>query len=333
MKRASHLLEKAAEPENLRLAFWKAKKGKSYSKGVLTFQTNLEANLFRLREQMLNSSVEVGDYRLFKVFDPKERQICAPAFREQVLHHALMNVCHEHFERVQVYDSYASRPGKGVHAALSKARKFTRSNNWFLKLDVRKFFDSIHHETLKVQLRRMFKDELLLGIFDTIIDSYSAQPGKGLPIGNLTSQYFANHYLAGLDHLIKEKMQATGYVRYMDDMVLWHDEKAWLKNAHQAIDEFVESNLNCSLKPEVLNRTERGLPFLGYLVFPHYVRLLQRSKRRFVEKIKYLNRKYHTGDWSEAACQRHALPLVAFTLQADAKAFRQRFIAEGAAIG
>ena len=156
MKRINHLLEKAAAPDNLRLAFWKAKKGKNYSKGVLAYQADLEANLLRLRGQMLCGQVEVGDYHLFKVFDPKERLICAPAFREQVLHHALMNVCHEHFERVQVHDSYASRKGKGVHAALKRAEAYTKQYAWFLKLDVRKFFESIHHGVLKGQLRRLF---------------------------------------------------------------------------------------------------------------------------------------------------------------------------------
>ena len=121
MKRVNHLLEKIADPENLRWAFWKARKGKSYSREVSPFRDDLERNLLLLRQQILSGLVEVGQYRFFKIFDPKERQICASAFREQVLHHALMVVCHDHFERVQIYDSYACRRGKGTYAALARA--------------------------------------------------------------------------------------------------------------------------------------------------------------------------------------------------------------------
>jgi retron-type reverse transcriptase len=324
MKRVDHLLEKAVEPENLRLAFWKAKKGKSYSKGVLAYQSNLEANLFRLREQMLTGFVELGNYHFFNIFDPKERRICAPAFAEQVLHHALMNVCHEHFERAQVFDSYASRQGKGVHAALRRAQVFTRRHEWFLKLDVCKFFERIHHDVLKEQLRRMFKDYRVLDLLEKIIDSYETQPGRGLPIGNLTSQYFANHYLAGLDHFIRRELQIGSCVRYMDDLVLWHSDKGRLKAAHVAVSDFVRENLSGELKPELLNRSTCGLPFLGYLVYPFQTRLARRSKRRFVKKMDALNHLFLSGEWSGAKCQCHALPLIAVTSHANAGGFRRR---------
>jgi len=326
MKKANHLIEKAANPENLRLAFWKAKKGKSYGQNVLAYQARLEENLARLREQILSGNVDVGHYRFFKIFDPKERQICAPAFAEQVLHHALMNACHERFERAQVFDSYASRRGKGTHAALKRAAGFARQHGWFLKLDVRKFFDSIHHRMLKRQLGQLFKEEKLLGLFDKILDSYQASPHRGLPIGNLTSQYFANHYLTGLDHFIREKICPAGYVRYMDDFVLWSDDPRFLRKALAEVQAFVQDELLCELKPPSLNRSACGLPFLGYLLLPHQIRLAQRSKRRFVKKWRILDEKYHTGEWSEAICQRHVLPLVAFTAHADAKAFRRNVL-------
>jgi retron-type reverse transcriptase len=334
MKRVNGLMEKAVQSENLRLAFLKAKKGKSYSRAVLAYQFNLEANLLALREQMLTGHVEVGDYLRFKVFDPKERQICAPAFREQVLHHALMNACHAHFERVQIHDSYASRPGKGVHAALERAKGFTKQYGWYLKLDVRKFFDSVQHKVLKKQLARLFKDATLLRILFDIIDSYEAgralggnfelppNSGRGLPIGNLTSQYFANHYLCELDHRIKEQLRIGAYVRYMDDLVLWHDSKAVLKAAFKAIQDYVRHKLLCELKPETLNKTGFGLPFLGYRLYPHQTKLTPLSKRRFVRKMGDLQQKHQSGEWDEATCQRHALPLVAFTRHADARGLR-----------
>ena len=125
MKRANNLIEPIADPDNLRLAFWKASKGKRHTAEVLTYQANLEDNLLELRAQILRGSVEVGNYRYFKIFEPKERQICASAFREQVLHHALMNICHAYFERDLIFDSYASRKGKGVHAAIKRAELYS----------------------------------------------------------------------------------------------------------------------------------------------------------------------------------------------------------------
>ena len=324
MKRANHLLEKIAEPDNLRLAYWKAGKGKRYTQEVMAYGRQFEREQVSLREQILSGEVVVGNYRFFKVFEPKERQICASAFREQVLHHAIMNICHDHFERVQIYDSYASRKRKGTYAALQRAERFARTHKWHLKLDVKKFFESIHHEVVKGQLARMFKDHRLLAIFAKIIDSYQASPGRGLPIGNLTSQYLANHYLADLDHYIREQIGIGTYVRYMDDMILWHNEKDTLKVAFQDINEFVQNRLRCFLKPRILNRSRMGLSFLGYRIFPYYTQLTQQSKQRFIRKMRILMDNYDSGLWSETECQRRVLSLLAFVSQADTEAFRRR---------
>lgn len=326
MKRVSHLIPLISEPENLRLAFWKARKGKEASREVQAYRANLDDNLNCLRKQIMTGLVEVGQYRYFKVYDPKEREICASAFGERVLHHALMNICHEYFERVQIFDSYASRPGKGTYAAIERAQQFSRRHSWFLKLDVRKFFASIHHQVLKNQMACLFKDYQLLGIFEKIIDSYEAHPSRGVPIGNLSSQYFANHYLSGLDHFIKEQLSIKAYVRYMDDMVLWHNDKRVLKEAHHSIEAFVEERLQCALKPEALNKTKSGLPFLGYRIFPYHIKLSQRSKRRFIRKLREMDQKFHSGEWSEAQCHRRALPLLAFTMHADSKNFRKKVL-------
>jgi retron-type reverse transcriptase len=325
------LLAAVADPGNLRLAFWKARKGKDFSRQVQAYRAHLEPNLAQLRQQILSGEVRVGDYTFFKVFDPKERQICAGAFREQVLHHALMNICHPFFERAQIFDSYASRKGKGTYAALARAKTFTRKYKFFLKLDVRKFFETIFHNVLKTQLDRLIKDEAVALILFRIIDSYEVQPGRGVPIGNLTSQYFANHYLSGLDHLIKEQLRFKAYVRYMDDMVLWHDDKEALKRAYKTIRDFVETKLRLELKPPLLNFSSRGLPFLGYVLLPYDIRLSLRSRRRFVKKLRALEEKYHSGEWSEAACQRRVLPLLAFTRHANAQAFRKNLLRPQAA--
>ncbi len=328
MKKTKRLIEKIAEPDNLRLAFWKAQKGKSYKSSVVQYRENLNHNLLELREQILAGQVKTGEYHYFKIYDPKEREICASAFDERVLHHALMNICHEYFDKFQIYDSYASRPGKGVHVGLKRAKKYTEKYQWFLKLDVRKYFASIEHQILQRQLEKRFSDRKLLYIFEQIISSYYSMPGKGLPIGNLASQYFANHYLGELDHFIKESLRCKAYVRYMDDMVIWHDDKSQLKELRDIVNEYVSSRLNCTLKPALLNKTTRGLSFCGYILHPNHIRLTQRSKKRYLRKMNDVQEQYNTGNWTEEKCQRHALPLIAFTRHADALGLRQAVLKE-----
>ena len=237
-----------------------------------------------------------------------------------------MNICHPYFDKFLIGDSYASRPGKGVHAGITKAKKYTQTGRWFLKLDVKKFFASVHHDVLKEQLARRFKDPQLLGIFDQIIDSYENEPNRGLPIGNLASQYFANHYLGELDHFIKEKLKCKYYVRYMDDMVIWTYDKEKLKQVRQDIDGFIQTQLKCQLKPILLNTVERGVPFCGYIIRPNYIRLSQRSKQRYIRKMNILQEKYDNGEWTPKECQQKALPLIAFTQFAETKAFRQKVL-------
>ena len=331
MKRKGYLIEPIADMANLELAFVKAKKGKEEKASVQAFGKNLRENLRTLQTQLLTGEVEVGGYHYFTIYDPKKRQICAAPFSQRVLHQALMNVCHPYFEKKQTDDSYASRIGKGTYAALEKAEGHTRRYAWFLKLDARKYFDSISHGILRQQLCRLFKDGRLLGIFDKIIDTYTLQPTEeggaaGVPIGNLTSQYFANHYLAAADYFVKESLRIPAYVRYMDDMVLWHDDKEALLEAGRRFQDFVESHLQLKLKPFCLNKNGAGLPFLGYLVFPGTTRLAQRSRQRFIQKMKKYDSLLEAGVWSQKDYQQHVEPLTAFTLHADAKAFRSRQI-------
>lgn len=228
MKRQGQLLEKIADLNNLYEAWYKAQKGKISKPSVCAYSEHVQANLQMLHLQLTSGSVETGNYRYFTIYDPKKRLICAAPFSQRVMHHALINVCHASFEKQQTVDSFASRSGKGTYAALDKAREHNRHYKWFLKLDVRKYFESIDHTILKQQLRRLFKDQPFLLIFEQIINSYFTAEHKSVPIGNLTSQYFANHYLSVADHYVKEVLRVPAYVRYMDDMVLWHHDKELL---------------------------------------------------------------------------------------------------------
>ena len=328
MKRAGHVIEKIADFDNLQLAYYKAQKGKADKREVLDYGKRLQENLQNLQTQILAGKVETGHYRYFTIYDPKKRLICAAPFGQRVLHHALMNVCHPFFEKVQIFDSYASRLEKGTYAALERAKHFNQRHQWFLKLDFRKYFDSLDLTVLKEQLRALFKDRRLLNIFERIIDSYAANKNRGVPIGNLTSQYFANHYLAQADHYVKEVLQIKAYIRYMDDSVLWHDNKEILMNAGLSFKQYSAAELKLTLKPFCLNQNSHGLPFLGYLLYPDRTRLAQRSRKRFIKKLRLYADNLISGAWTQKEYQDHVLPLIAFTEHAAAKEFRKKVIAD-----
>lgn len=322
MKRIGNLYPLIADSDNLRLAFWKAQRGKRFKPDVVEYRRNLSAELSALREELLEEKVHLGDYHYFTIFDPKERLICAANFRERVLHHALINLTESVFERYQIFDSYACRKGKGSYKALDRAREFSRKHRFYLKLDIRKYFYCIDHAVLKQQLRRQFKDEPLLRLFDQIIDSYEVSPGCGIPIGNLTSQYFANHYLGALDHFIKNDLRCKAYLRYMDDFVLWANDKEQLKQWLREIVVFLSDVLRLALKPPALNRTELGLSVLGYRIFPEKTLLTRRSRNRFASKLDSCEGMLASGEWSEQEAALHVEPLLVFVRQADTKGFR-----------
>lgn len=327
MKRAGDLYERIAEPENLRLAFIKAIRGKRGKADVIAYSTHLNDNLRLLREQLLAERVDVGHYHFFTVHDPKERVICAASFPERVLHHAIMNVCEPVLERYAIHDSYACRTGKGMHAAVMRAQAFTRAHTWYLKLDIRKYFDSIDQETVMSLLGRRIKDKTVLRLIQTILETYSVAPGRGLPIGNLLSQHLANFYLGHLDYWIKETQWIRGYVRYMDDFVLWSDDKATLKLHLDAIRAFLNTELNLTLKDNVqINRCDRGMPFLGYRVFPNRLDLGPRARQRFIRKLRGYEQEWATGEWSETDLARHMEALLSYVRFADTKSLRRRII-------
>lgn len=288
MKRRGYVVEKIADIDNLREAFVKARRGKAAKKEVVSFSKKLNEELLKLREGILHGTIETGDYNYFTIYDPKQRLICTAPFVQRVLHHAIMNVCHEDFEHRQTSDSYASRIGRGVYAALDKAYNNQCRFRYWLKLDVRKYFDSISHDHLMFQLGRIYKDPLLLGMFRAIIGSYCTEPGRGLPIGNLTSQYFANHYLSPLDHYIREGLHVEGYVRYMDDMMLWGDDKMALLTTGRRVREFLENKLGLTLKVFQLHATEVSVTFLGYRMKHGSRTLSVRSAVRYRRNLRKL---------------------------------------------
>ena len=273
------------EPDNLRLAWLKAIKGKRDKDVVLKYREDLDANLEQLAFSLYSGEKVWGPYYSFTIYDPKERIIKVAPLEDRIAHHAIMNICEPIFDSFQIQDSYACRKNKGQHLALFRAVEFSQQYEWYLKCDVRKYFDSVSHSVLLELLERRFKDRTLLETFTNLVESYHFQPGRGIPIGNLTSQFFANHYLGQLDYYVKRTLGVRPYIRYMDDFVVWgqHEE---LRDIHKLIEEFCCEKLFLELKPVQLNRTSMGVPFLGMRVYPRSIRLSHRARYRFREKVQ-----------------------------------------------
>lgn len=325
MKRAGNLLNQIVERDNLRLAYYRALKGKRDRDDARAFGADMERNLRYMALGVWSGEYPVGRCSQFIIHDPKKRTITAPCFADRVLHHAIMNVCEPVFERFLIDDTYACRRGKGRIAALQRSTRFSAKFPVILKLDMRKYFDSISHELLVEQLERRFKGRRLLQLFHRIIQSYETSPGQGLPIGSLTSQHFANFYLGGFDRFAKERLGARGYVRYMDDCVIWSASAPQARERLHRCAAFLDRELRLEIKREPLIRPARnGFEFLGCRVFPTHLQLNRRSRRRFRGRLRQLEDSYGRGVLSERALQARATALCAFTTAGGTKSWKFR---------
>jgi hypothetical protein len=325
MKRVGFLYEQITERDNLRLGYYKALRGKRDRAETRRFGQGLEEKLAAMGQQLRAGTFPLGRFSQFVIHDPKERIITAPCFAERVLHHAILNVCEPYFERWLIADSFACRRGKGRVAALQRTQQFAGQHDFFLKLDIRKYFDRIVHERLLHGLGRHFKDDRLLALFQQILHSYRGSMGRGIPIGSLTSQHFANFYLGRLDHFLKEHLRISGYVRYMDDMALWSNSVGRLQESLAVIATFLHEELELQLKPEPYwNRTDHGMEFLGCRVYRRHMTLSRRSRCRFRRKLTRLELDFQAGLISAGELQRRAEALQAFTRAAGVKSWQFR---------
>lgn len=300
MKRHNNLFEPMLAFENLHHAFRLASRGKRNQPEVIRYRYSLEPNLFALRDRLLEGGYDFGPYWSFMVHDPKPRHIVAAPFEDRVVHHAMCNVMEPIFEKVFIHDSYACRDGKGTHAAVFRLQNFMRKapEGYVLQCDIRKYFQSADHAILKTLIRRKIKDTKLLALTDRVIDSAPVHPdfgaGKGLPIGNLTSQLFANVYLNPLDHFVKETLRCKRYVRYVDDFAVVDEDKTRLHEVKADIAAYLDDALNLSLhgnKSQVFP-IRKGCTFLGYRVWPYRRRVRTTTMVRIRRKERELRRAY-----------------------------------------
>ena len=332
-KRVKNLMPLICRLENLHEAFLRAVRGKSGKRVVITMRQHLDEHLLRIQRQLLDGTLNWGQYSFFEITDQKRRMICAASFTERIAFQAMMRICHPVFDDFQCDCSFASRKGRGTHSALDRAQQLAGRYRWFAKLDVRKFFYSISHEVMLSQLCRLFKDPLLLHHFERIVHSYEASPGRGLPIGNLTSQYFANHYLAVADHWAKEHLGVKGMVRYMDDVLLFADSHEQLMSQVRGYMEFVAQVLLLELHEPIINQSRYGIPFLGYVVYRDRLRLSRRSELRFCRKMLALADELRQGSVSELRYTQRVQWLTEFVNKADSGGFRhhvgEKYIQKG----
>jgi RNA-directed DNA polymerase len=330
VKRHAGLFEKVVSFENLLRAAHRAARGKRDRPSVARFEFHLEQELLALQAQLAAGAYQPGAFFTFEIRDPKRRSICAAPFRDRVVHHAVCGVLEPLFERRLIFDTYACRPGKGTHAAIARAQDFARRYHYFLKCDVRKFFASVDHALLRTLLARMFKDQPLLDLLGRIIahSPHGSEPGRGLPIGNLTSQHFANLYLGELDHHLKEGKRVKGYLRYMDDLLLCADEKPTLHLLHAEIRRFLHEHLLLTLKEGAtqLAPVSEGIPFLGFRIYPRLIRLSPRTLRRFHRQVREGERRFAAGAIDLAALTDSVASLYAHLSHADTLTLRRRMV-------
>ena len=261
---------------------------------VLDFAKNFEENLFNLRNDILSGRYRHGKYKSFFVCDPKRRHIHKASARDRVLHHAAHRVLYPIFDKYFIFDSYSSRKDKGTHKAIERfgnfARKLSQNNTktvWILKCDIRKFFDSVDHRILLSIIKNKINDFKTINIIENIIFSFKNERGKGIPLGNLTSQLFSNIYLNELDHFIKRKLRVKYYVRYADDFIILSGDRPYLDNLLGGINKFLNEKLDLQLHLQkiIIKKYHQGVDFLGYVIFPHHNILRTRTKNRMINNI------------------------------------------------
>lgn len=300
MKTFNNLYSKIYDFQNLYLAYLKARRGKRYTTDALDYRTCLETNLITLQNELIWKAYKTGSYRTFYIYEPKLRMVAALPFKDRVLQHALCNVIEPIYEARFIADSYACRPGKGIHAGADRAQFFMRTVKrdgplFCLKGDIAQYFPSVDHDVLKNMLRKHIACSDTLQLCDEIIDSAASLSGcaKGMPIGNLTSQLFANIYMHGLDIFVKQVLKERFYVRYMDDFVIFANSKPHLHDKRNQIANFLDEKLKLKMngKTQVFPVKNRSVDFLGYKIWPTHRLLRKTSVVKMKRKLKSFTNK------------------------------------------
>ncbi|MEO1699964.1 MAG: reverse transcriptase/maturase family protein [Planctomycetota bacterium] len=323
MKRTRVSLSDVADWNRLARATWRAARGKRSRPEVGRFLQDAQQQWSQLSEDVRGESYVPGALHRFTIWDPKRRTVSAPPFRDRVLHHSLMECLEPRLEQGLNDDAFACRRGRGTFAAIKQAQRYVQLYPWCLRLDVREFFDSIVHETLLAALDRRFKGPGVQRLVETIIRSHGAAHGRGLPIGTLTSQHFANTYLAPLERWLRNDAGSRGVVRYMDDTVAWFTDKCAARDARDSVGTMLEGTLGLRLRLASVQRSEEGVPLCGFVVCRGRLRLSPRRKRRYRDARRRLEVAFAHGELDALDLQRGYEAVLATTAHADARGWRR----------
>jgi RNA-directed DNA polymerase len=342
VKRIGELWAQVVSFGNLLRAYRKARRGKARGAGVAEFGLDLERELLHLQADLASGDYRPGAYRLFTLYERKPRTIAAAPFRDRVVHHALMNLIEPPLDRTFIHDSYACRKGKGAHAAVDRYQRWARRYRYALKMDIARYFPSIDHGLLKQKLRRRIKDEKVLALLDLLIATSPQLAGPvgyfpgddlltpierrtGMPIGNLTSQFFANLYLDDLDHWLKERLGVAAYLRYVDDMAVLGDDKGRLAEVRDAVRErLARDRLQLHPRKAHVTRTRDGLDLLGYIVYPDFRLLRNDNGHRFSRKLRRFAKDYADRRLSRADFDPAVQSWIGHARHADTEGLRRR---------
>lgn len=345
MKSYKNLYPQIYPFSNLYTAYRAARRGKRHRAAVAGFEFDLESNLLTLERELRDQTYRPGGYNNFYIYEPKQRLVSAAPFRDRVVHHALCQVIEPIWEARFIPTSFACRPGKGTHRALDQAQAWVGRYRYAFQGDIVKYFPSIDHQILRTLLARHLADSQTLWLIDQILasgaglqtdaapvvylpgdDLFAALRPRSLPIGNLTSQFWANIYLHQLDLFVKQELRCPAYLRYMDDFILFSNDKAQLHAWHQAIHDFLAVWLRLTLHPRksVVFPTRVGLDFCGFRLFSTHRRLRRSSLRRFVHRLRRQRNAYRQGQLSLSDWQTSLRCWIAHAAHGDTWRLRRR---------
>ena len=320
--------------DNVYAAYLKARRGRRYDGEVLWFSMRLEDELTQLYHELATETYRTGEYRTFIVREPKRREVAALPFRDRVAHHAICNVIEPRFDKTFIAHSYACRSGKGTHAGANQLTAWLRRLHrqgvapYVLKADVRQYFASVDHEVLIAILARKIACERTLDLLARIIRG-AGRDGRGIPIGNLTSQLFANLYLNELDQFVKHELRARYYLRYMDDFVILHPSKAQLRQWRYAIATFLGDRLRLTLNGRTrMFPASQGIDFLGYRIWRTHRLLRKRSVRDMRRKLRRFERQRARGDVSLEHIRASVQSWIGHARHANTYTLRRRMFAD-----
>lgn len=332
--------------ENLLLASKKAQKGKRFKGSTALFNLNLEKELLKIQRQLKEKIYMPGKYKEFVIYEPVKRLISAAPYRDRVVHHALCNVIEPLFEKAFIYDSYANRKAKGTHKAIDRFQSYMQKYRYVLKCDIKKYFPSIDHEILYYIISKKIADKNILWLIKTIIDNSNSQEPvfdhfdgddllapharrRGLPIGNLTSQFFANIYLNGFDHFVKENRGCKAYVRYVDDFAVFGNDKKQLWEIKRKMGEYLQG-LRLKLHPLKTRvfPSKNGCEFLGFYMYPNFRKVKKSNVKLFEKKLGAMQAAFRKGVISLEQIHKSIQGWIAHVEHADSYRLRERIFAK-----